>query len=153
MKHTLALLLALALAVPVRADHYTVPKNPLLAEECGSCHMVYPPQMLGARSWQALMADLKRHFGTDASLDVQKTALISRYLTANAATGKRGETLDTAGKPLLRITQTSRFLHKHDEVAASTWKRSAVKSPANCSACHTRATAGDFEEENVRIPR
>ena len=45
------------------------------------------------------------------------------------------------------------FLGKHDEVAASTWKLPAVKSAANCGACHTTADQGDFNENKIRIPR
>jgi mono/diheme cytochrome c family protein len=52
-----------------------------------------------------------------------------------------------------RITRSARFLRKHDEVPAGAWKRPAVKSPANCSACHTQAAEGDFNEHAVRIPR
>ena len=53
----------------------------------------------------------------------------------------------------LRITETGWFRHEHDEVPAGIWKRPAVKSAANCAACHTRADAGDFSERNIRIPR
>jgi hypothetical protein len=33
------------------------------------------------------------------------------------------------------------------------WRLAAVKSPANCAACHTTAEQGDFRERNIRIPR
>ena len=44
-------------------------------------------------------------------------------------------------------------MREHDEVPAATWKLPAVKSAANCAACHTQADQGDFNEHNVRIPR
>ncbi len=36
---------------------------------------------------------------------------------------------------------------------AATWKLPAVKSAANCEACHVQANAGDFSERNIRMPR
>jgi hypothetical protein len=46
---------------------------------------------------------------------------------------KTGTTVDASGKPLLRITETARFEKKHREIAAATWKRASIKSPANCT--------------------
>ena len=42
---------------------------PAYVQECGSCHVPYPPGLLPNESWQRLMANLPQHFGTDASLD------------------------------------------------------------------------------------
>ncbi len=55
----------------------------------------------------------------------------------------------------LRITETAWFQRKHDshEIRPEIWKRAAVKSPANCAACHPGAGKGDFEEDRIRIPR
>ena len=39
---------------------------PAYTQECGSCHLAYPPGLLPALSWQRLMGGLDRHFGTDA---------------------------------------------------------------------------------------
>jgi hypothetical protein len=46
MKLRIALPPAAALALPALADNYSLPKNAAFEEECGSCHMAYPPQML-----------------------------------------------------------------------------------------------------------
>ena len=140
-------------AMPASADNYAMPKNPLYTEECASCHMAYPAQMLDGRSWQALMGGLSKHFGTDASLDEKRRVAIADFLQANAGGRKTGVTADAAGKPLLRISETARFVRKHREVAPATFSRASIKSPGNCSACHTRAEAGDFEERNVTIPK
>jgi hypothetical protein len=105
--------------------------------------------MLPASSWQRLMQGLPEHFGTDASLDPATQKELSQWLDANAGTGKRvGEV-----PPQDRITRSAWFLRKHDDVAPATWKRPAVKSPANCAACHTTADQGDFDERQIRIPR
>ena len=42
---------------------------------------------------------------------------------------------------------------EHDEVPTPTWKLPAVKSKANCGACHTRAEQGDFSEASLRVPK
>lgn len=118
-------------------------------EECGSCHIAYPPKLLPAESWKALMGGLDKHFGTDASLDAATHAEISAFLLDNAGKRKR----DATAKPALRISETAWFKREHDEVSASTWKSPTVKSAANCSGCHTQAESGDFSEANIRVPK
>lgn len=126
--------------------------NETWKSECSACHMAYPPSLLPAASWKALMSDLPNHFGTDASLDDKAMQEILPFLTDNAASsGKRAAT--TEGKPTLRITETQWFKHKHDEISDSTWKSDKVKSASNCLACHTTAEQGNFDEDNVKIPR
>jgi nitrate/TMAO reductase-like tetraheme cytochrome c subunit len=146
-------LLLAALALPAQADDYAVPKNAAFTEECTSCHMAYPPQMLHADSWRAVMNGLSKHFGTDASLDDKHRAAITNFLVANAGGRKTGDTRDAHGKPLLRITETTRFEKKHREVAAATWQRTSIKSRANCTACYAAAATGDYDDDSIRIPR
>ena len=147
------LALLATLALPVHADSYRLPKNAAFEEECASCHMAYPPQMLHADSWRAMMGDLSRHFGSDASIDEKRRIAIADFLIANSGGRKTGDTRDAKGKPLLRITETARFEKKHREISAATWKRASIKSPANCSACHTQAAAGDYNERSIKIPK
>jgi nitrate/TMAO reductase-like tetraheme cytochrome c subunit len=154
MRNHIALpLLLAALALPAHADNYSVPKNAAFVEECTSCHMAYPPQMLHADSWRAMMNGLSKHFGTDASLDEKRRAVITDFLVANSGGRKTGDTRDSRGKPLLRISETARFEKKHREIAAATWRRASIKSPANCTACHAQAAAGDYNEHSIRIPQ
>ncbi|MDL2338978.1 MAG: diheme cytochrome c [Pseudomonadota bacterium] len=120
---------------------------PKYQQECAACHVAYPPGLLPAASWQRLMSHLPHHFGTDASLDPGTTQEISNWLVRNADARAR------AAPPEDRITRSAWFIRKHDEVPAATWKRASIKSAANCPACHTRADQGDFDEDNVRIPR
>ena len=109
--------------------------------ECGSCHIAYPPQLLPAPAWRRMMAQLERHFGTDASLEAAAAAEIGAYLERHAGTGKR---VAGAGSSL-RITETPWFRREHDEVS--------LTNAASCGACHTLADQGDFRERNLRIPR
>jgi len=126
-----------------------VPLLPRYQTECAACHIAYPPGMLPPASWERLMRDLPRHFGTDASLDAAAVGELSQWLTAHAGTYRRVR----EEPPQDRITRSAWFQRKHDEVPASTWKLPAVRSPANCAACHTTAEQGVFDEHRVRIPR
>ncbi|MEO8101991.1 MAG: diheme cytochrome c [Betaproteobacteria bacterium] len=125
------------------------PPLPSYQQECAACHSAFPPGMLPAASWNRVMSNLKRHYGADASIDPTTQAEISAWLTANAGTYKR-----VSEEPFQdRITLSAWFIRKHREVPAAAWKRPAVKSAANCSACHPQADKGDFNERSIRIPR
>lgn len=125
------------------------PPLPAYEKECGACHVAFPVGLLPASSWQHLMANLPRHYGTDASLDAATANTIGVWLTANAGSGKRaGE-----APPEDRITRGRWFVREHREIDAATWQRPAVKSPANCVACHRGAEQGNYSEHDIRIPR
>jgi hypothetical protein len=149
---SLALLTAALLAAPLaRADggRPAVPLLPAYQQECGACHLAYPPGALPAASWRRLMDGLPQHFGTDASLDPATVQQVSGWLAANAGSWKRV----AAAPPQDHITRSEWFIRKHREIAPTTWRLPAVKSPANCAACHGGAEQGDFDEDRVRIPR
>lgn len=130
----LGLLLALA-ALPAAAEGVRLPPDAAYAAECGSCHVAYPPQLLPAGSWRALMARLDRHFGNDASLDAKTQAAIGRYLDTHA--GRRAA--PAGAQP--RITETRWFRKEHrNEIPAG-------KNPADCGACHKGAEKGIYDDD------
>lgn len=142
-----------ALALPAHAERFAVPKHAAFEEECTACHIAYPPRMLDADSWRAVMSGLPRHFGVDASIEDKRRIAITDFLTAQAGRRNSGDSRDAGGQPLLRITETRRFVREHREISAATWRRASIGSPANCAACHPRAAAGDFSEHAVTIPK
>lgn len=146
-----AAVMALAWSLPAAADgpRQAVPLVPAYKQECGSCHIPYPPSMLPPVSWQRLMLNLPQHFGTDASLDAQTVQVLSVWLTGSSTR----TTNVTAAPEEDRITRTPWFVREHRKVAAATWKLPAVRSAANCAACHPGAEQGDFDEHALRIPR
>lgn len=116
--------------------------------ECASCHMAYPPALLSEQSWINVMSSLSKHFDADAGVDAKTRAEITNWLIKNAAT--RQKYSETA--PENRITKTSWFIRKYDEVRSDVWKGSRIKSPANCGACHIDVAKSVFSENNIRIP-
>jgi len=150
MKNFSTLIAAALVVVPAFAANMPMPSDmPKSYEaECASCHMAYPPGLLGEKSWQNVMSSLNKHFGTDASLDAKDQKEISVWLQKNAATKQKYNEV----APDNRITKTSWFIRKHDEIKPDVWKRVGVKSPANCGACHTTAAEGIFSEKNIAIP-
>ncbi|MEY4749060.1 MAG: hypothetical protein RIQ60_1274 [Pseudomonadota bacterium] len=122
---------------------------PAYEQECGACHVAYPPGLLPAASWQRLLGHLDKHFGVDASLDAAATRQITAYVESQAGTSRRVREEPAQD----RITRSAWFVRKHGEVSARTWSLPAVKSASNCSACHAQAQQGDFNEHDVRIPR
>lgn len=140
-----AVALALLVGAAEAGEHRYPVDNAIYRAECGSCHVAYPPALLGAGAWREIMRGLDRHFGSDASLGEPAYAQIKAYLEAGA--GRAGSAAST-----LRVSDTAWFRKEHREVDAATWKSPAVKSPANCGACHRQAERGDFSERNLRMP-
>lgn len=126
----------------------SVPPLPRYQAECAACHMAYPPGMLPAPSWRRMMGSLDKHYGTDATLDEASVREISQWLQANAGTYKRVH----EEPPQDRISTSAWFVRKHRELDPAIWKQAAVKSAANCAACHTRADKGSFKEREITFP-
>ncbi len=139
-----AVALALLIDPAEAGDHRFPVDNAAYKAECGSCHVAYPPALLGAETWRGIMRGLDRHFGTDASIGDPAHAQVDAYLQAAAGASRREV-------PSLRISDASWFRREHRKIDAATWKSAAVKSPANCSACHRQADDGDFRERNLRL--
>lgn len=118
-----------------------------LRSECGSCHVAYPAKLLPRAAWAHVLGTLDRHYGVDASLDDADLAAVARQFAAPVGSPA------TTPAALPRITTAAWFRDEHDEVSPATWGRPAVKSAANCDACHSGAARGDFDEDRVSIPR
>jgi len=119
-------------------------------QECAACHLAYPPGMLPARSWRRMMGSLDRHYGSDASLDAATVATLSDWLAAHAGSSRRVRDDDP---PQDRITRSAWFERKHRRLDAASWAHPEVKSAANCAACHPAAARGEFDDDDLRLPR
>lgn len=149
-----ALATALLATLPVataRADERArmpavVPKA--YAQECGACHLAYPPGLLPARSWLRLMTGLDAHFGSDASLDAATVEQLSLWLQAHGASSRK----PSPEPPQDRITRAEWFVREHRRIDPAAWVHVSVKSPANCAACHPGAARGEFDDDALRLP-
>jgi hypothetical protein len=133
--------------------------NATYREQCGGCHLAYPPGLLPADAWRRVMGDLANHYGDDASLDAAASTEILAYLTANGADGSsRIRSRAFAAAPIPgngppRITETRYFQRKHDEVPLRLVRDNpGVGSFSRCETCHGAAEQGRFDEDQVRIP-
>jgi hypothetical protein len=134
-------------------EEYVPPvRDEIVQAECSACHMAYPPSLLPARSWQAIMSGLGDHFGENASLDEATGKHITDYLVANAADakGRRPGVLRGLGadETPLRISDTPWWIREHrGEVGPGAFEDPRVGSKANCGACHQDAARGIFEDD------
>lgn len=151
MKKFYQLLILMSVSSTALADGNVMPfKVPeKVKSECASCHMVYPPAFLPKDSWTRIMGGLEKHYGTDASLDSQSIKEISQWLNQYAGTYKRV----SSAPPYDRITESTWFIKKHRKISDSTWTSSKVKSKSNCMACHTTADKGNYDDDDVRVPK
>lgn len=143
---------ALSFTGTAQADNRNMlPRNELAlyTQECAACHLGYPPGFLPATSWHRMMGGLDKHYGTDASLDAAAVKQISAWLAAHAGTYKRVK----EAPPEDRITRSAWFERKHRQIDPQVWKQVAVKSAANCAACHTQAAKGNFDDDSVSFPK
>lgn len=136
-----------------------LPDNAKWREECGSCHLAFHPGLLPARSWQKVMSEQSRHFGTDLALDDATSKELLAFMLGNAAENSSREAafkINRSIKPEatpLRITETPYWVNKHRSIDETGWRSDKVKSKTNCAACHLDAETGTFEDAAMRIPR
>ena len=129
-------------------------QNPIYLEECGSCHMAYPAQLLPSKSWHKVMQGLEDHFGENAELDAETTQAIENYLTEASSASSYKKLFRNLGDELpLRITELPYFVHEHDEIPSRFIQgNDKVSSLSQCNACHQNAERGQFDEDDVIIP-
>ena len=151
-------LLAVALAAPAVADaaerlRRDVGPNasPVYEKECGSCHFPYQPGWLPERSWRHLMGTLSRHFGESAEISAANAATISAYLVAGAADHspnvRSREVMQAvrAGETPTSITRVLYVGGIHGGFLDPAFRgEPAVKTLAQCPACHQQAERGWF---------
>jgi len=144
-----------------RMKEFKPVSDPTYQNECGECHLAYPPGLLPARSWEALLtADaLHQHFGAHADIDAARLRLLRDYALANAADTsytKRARKIAAAtasGPAPLRITQLISIERTHRHLRAEQVAGNPnVKSLSQCDACHTQAAQGVFDNDTVSIP-
>jgi len=125
---------------------------PAYARECGSCHVAFPPRLLGAEDWRKVMDNLEKHYGDNALIGDPARREITDYLVRNADTDGYSSGANSTRWPLPKLTKTDWFRHEHHKVTNTLWTGPQVRSPANCGACHSRAEQGSFREDEIQMP-
>jgi cytochrome b len=132
------------------------PLDPTYAQECGSCHMAYPPSLAPSPLWSAIMDGLQDHFGEDASLEPDLMSRIRAYLAMNAAekwdTRAAHELQGSNPQDPLRLTATPFWIRMHRGVPESVFKSRAVGARGACEKCHSDASTGRFDPQDIHIP-
>jgi hypothetical protein len=139
-------------------DAVPSPKNELYLSVCGECHMAYPPGLLNAASWSALIQGASDHFGEDVSIESAEAEDLEIYLTSGAAENVHGElardiSRDLGGRVVTRITDIPEIRKEHHELSSSVFSRKSIGGLSNCIACHKRADLGVFDDDEVSVPR
>jgi len=140
----------------VHAETFPVITNKTVLNECGDCHMAFPPETLPKASWEHIIGNLEDHFGEDASLDADVTQKILTFHVTNAsdvsevrAAGK----WSTTGTPK-RLTNVERFDDKHGSCSDEVWTHEKIKSKSNCLACHKdMLTTGSTDADVGFLPK
>ncbi len=132
--------------------------NPVFKAQCGECHFAYQPELLPSASWTKILENLDDHFGDAVELDDDAKQIISVYLKSKGAEKSSAEIAVKIMRSLrnqipMRITDIPYMRDKHHEISAKILKRESVGSLSNCEACHTMAENGNYDDDNVRIPK
>lgn len=138
------LILSSTMSSYAASEKYSIPDHQAWKEECGSCHVTFPPQLLTKRNWQKLMSGLDKHFGENATLDPEVVTEILDFLQSHAGSPFDGHQSESG----IRITDTPWFALKHGRVPIKTWSEPFVKSKSNCKACHIKAERSVWSEHD-----
>lgn len=125
----------------------------------GECHWLYPPGILPAKSWRAIMSKLNTHFGEKVQLPSDLTQKIEKYLIDNAGditySSISVKILDgiADNQTPLSVFASKTIKRKHRKITKEIYARQSIKNSTNCPACHIGVQlTGDFDESDVTIP-
>jgi hypothetical protein len=142
MKRILLSAALLTVTAAFAGNHAYGPFPADYGEECASCHVAYPPQLLTAQGWQRVMTQLDRHYGVDASVTPARRAAIADFLQRSASNRDKHAPTEASA----RLSRTSWFASEHGPTPP------AKTSFADCAACHTAAERGDYSERGLKLP-
>lgn len=112
--------------------------------------MAYPPSLAPSARWIAILANLSDHFGEDASLKPNVAAQIRVYLTTNAA--EKWDTLAAHELQRSNPQDPLRLTATHRGIPDSVFKSRAVGAKGACEKCHSDASMGRFDPQDIHIP-
>jgi hypothetical protein len=130
-------------------------RDSVYTEECGACHLAYPPGLLPAAGWKQVMAGLEDHFDESAELDAETTEHVGKYLATHALRPGQPSPMSQLLRnlpdvPPMRITELPAFLTAHELVARQLQLDEfsyGFLSP--CADCHRQAGDGIFDKDRL----
>jgi hypothetical protein len=139
-------------------EDFSPVSNGTYRTQCGACHFVYQPELLPSRSWEKLLSGLKDHFGEAVEFDLETLKTIREFLTLHAADQSGAERAKKIIRSLgsstpLRVSEVPYIAEKHHDVTVDVFQRSSIGSRGNCIACHKKADAGIYDDDDVVIPK
>jgi hypothetical protein len=135
-----------------------VNQNAVYVEECGGCHLAYPPGLLPAISWREIMLGLSDHFEDNAEMDQESADEISQYLDRHALRMGRPSTMSQMLRnmpedPPIRITELPAFVAAHDDVSVPQEDSTSEGDYlSRCAECHKDASKGEFDKDSTSQP-
>jgi len=125
---------------------------------CGACHFAYQPELLPSASWENIINRPDDHFGESLELDEETRKSVLGYLQENAADHSASKLAKKVMRSCLdqvpeRITDIAYIKDKHHDIPAATIKKEAIGSLSNCTACHTRAQEGIYDDDFLAVPK
>jgi len=143
----------IALALEGEPARFT--EDAVYIDECGACHLAYPPDLLPVASWRRIMEGLEDHFGEDATLDEVTADHIGAYLDAHGLERGRPSAMsrllrNLPSPPPLRITQLPAFVNMHYEIPIQLQVQeleTGFLSP--CADCHKEAASGIYDKDRL----
>ena len=137
----------------VQAGDFRYVKNSDYIDECGACHLAYPPQLMPTQSWVELVRGLDDHFGENAEVDDELGVTISSYLDTYALGKGKPSRMSKMMRNLpqqlpIRITAFPAFIDAHatvlEQLEMSEFPTGYL-SP--CADCHRQAASALFDKE------
>lgn len=141
-----------------RSDYLKPVTNQTYKEACGDCHFAYQPELLPSFSWLKILDQLPSHFGQEIEIMPETIENISNYLKINGAENSSAKCsvkiMRSIGNQVpMRITDIRYIRKKHHELDPLIFKRDSIGSLANCTACHINADQGNYDDDDVKIPK
>ncbi|MEI6315957.1 MAG: diheme cytochrome c [Syntrophus sp. (in: bacteria)] len=132
--------------------------NEAYKKNCGTCHFAYQPELLPVRSWLKIINNPGGHPGGDLSVDNKTKAEIEKYLNQNSAEKSQSKIsrkiIASIGNDVpSRISEVPYIRDKHRKIKQEVFSRKSIGSRGNCITCHKTAERGDYDDDNVTIPK
>lgn len=146
-----------ALDSPVPGSDIAPARNEVYIEECGACHVAFPPGLMPQRSWEVIVDGFADHFGEELEFDDEVIASLRKYLINNAADRSKYPRSVLIMQYLrddltpTRVMDVPYIKRKHSQIPRDALEKNAnVRSFANCDACHSRVEAGSFNKKEIK---